>query len=78
MIVDNTAFLEGTERSQVTRSKQREAPLEDDVDCWPSKKAKEKQPARYQGDMRIKLGGLIPVKDVYMPGRTIWCVIQSK
>ena len=76
--MENAAFLEGTERSQVAGSKQREAPPEDNVDYWPSKKAKEKQPARYQGDMGIKLGGLIPVKDVYMPGRTIWCAIQSK
>ena len=40
-------IAEGTEGSQITGSKCKEAHPGDDVDCQPSKKAKGKQPARY-------------------------------
>ena len=41
------ASLEGTEGFQIMGPKHKEAHPENDVDCQPSKKAKEKQPARY-------------------------------
>jgi len=47
---------EDTEGSQIMRPKCKEVLLENDADCWPSKKAKEKQLARYQGDIGIKMG----------------------
>ena len=55
--------------------KHKETPPGNDVDCWPPKKAKGKQPARYQEDIRVKLEVLIPVKDVCMLGKTVWCTI---
>ena len=70
VIVENAVLLEGAEGSQVMGSKCKETPPEDNADYWPSKKAKRKQPARYRGDVRIKLEGLILVKDV--------CTIQGK
>jgi len=50
--------------------KHKEVLSENDMDCWPFKKAKGKQQARYQGDIRVKLGVLIPVKDVCMLSKT--------
>ena len=38
-------------------SKCKEAHPENDTDCWPFKKAEEKQLARYRGDIRVKLRG---------------------
>ena len=43
----DAALLEDAEGSQIIGSKCKKAPLENDADCQPSKKAKEKQPARY-------------------------------
>jgi len=40
-------IAESTEGSQVIGSKCKEAFPEDNINCWPSKKAKEKQPVRY-------------------------------
>ena len=54
--------LESTEESQIVRPKYKEAFLGNDADYQPSKKAKGKQPARYQGDTRIKLEGANPCK----------------
>ena len=53
----NKVIVEGAKGSQIIGSKCREAFSEDDVDHWSSKKAKRKQPARYQGDMGIKVEG---------------------
>ena len=55
MLVENTALLEDTERFQVMGPKHKKASPENDVNCQPSKKTKEKQPVRYQGDIRVKL-----------------------
>jgi len=57
VIAEDATFLESAEESQVTGSKCKEASPGDDADCQPSKtkKTKGKQPARYQGDMGIKL-----------------------
>jgi len=70
MLKEDTTLLEGAEGSQVIGSKHKEASPGDDTDRQPSKQAKGKQPVRYQGDMEIKLEGLIPVKDMCMLGRT--------
>ena len=51
------ALFEDTEESQIIGLKYKEIPLEDDVDHQPFKKTKEKQPARYQGDIGVKMGG---------------------
>ena len=56
VIAEDTTFLENTEGSQITGSKHKKIPLGDDIDCQPSKKAKEKQPTRYQGDNSVKMG----------------------
>ena len=60
MLEEEAALLEGAEGSQIVGSKHKEAPPGDDVDCQPSKKTKGKQPARYQGDIGVKLGGTNP------------------
>ena len=57
VIAEDTTLLKGAERSQVAGSKCREILSENDMGHWPFKKAKGKQPARYWGDMGIKLGG---------------------
>ena len=56
MLEEEAALLESVEVSQITGLKHKEIPLGDDVDCQPSKKAKEKQPVRYQENIGIKLG----------------------
>ena len=65
MLVENTALLKGAKRSQIAESKHKKIPPEDDRDCQPSKKTKEKQPARYNKDNGVKIGVLTPVRDVY-------------
>ena len=57
IIVKDATLLEGTEGLQVVESKCRKSPPENNMNYWLSKKTKRKQPARYQGDMEIKLGG---------------------
>jgi len=47
MLEEKAVLLEGTKGFQVVGPKHKEAPPENDADCWPSKKAKRKQPARY-------------------------------
>jgi len=47
ILKEEATLLEGTEESQITGPKCKEAPLGDNTDCWPSKKAKGKQPVRY-------------------------------
>jgi len=42
MLEEEATLVESTEKS-----KHKEAPREDDADCWPSKKAKGKQLVRY-------------------------------
>ena len=56
----NKVIMKGAEESQVVGSKCRKILLEDNADCQPSKKAKIKQPARYRGDIGIKLGKANP------------------
>jgi len=70
VIMENAALLESTEGSQIIGSKYKEVTLGDDRDYWPSKKAKGKQPARYYGDIRVKIGVLTSMRGVCMPGRT--------
>jgi len=42
VLEEEAALLESAEVSQITGLKHKEIPLRDDVDCQPSKKAKEK------------------------------------
>ena len=60
VIAEDATLLKGAEGFQITEYKCREAPPGDNADYQPSKKAKGKQPARYQGDMGIKLGEANP------------------
>ena len=53
----NATLLKGAKRSQIAGSKCKEVSLGEDIDCWPSKKAKGKQLVRYYRDIRIKMGG---------------------
>ena len=78
MLEKEATLLEGTEGFQVVWPKHKKVPPGDDVDYQPSKKAKGKQPARYWGDIGIKLGGLISVKDVCTPGSPAWCTIWGE
>ena len=54
MLEKEATLLENAKGSQIIEPKHKEALSGNDVDCQPSKKAKEKQPARYQGDIRVK------------------------
>jgi len=78
LLVNNAALLESVKGFQVIRSKCKEVTLEDKRECWPSKKAKEKQPARYCGDVGVKMGVLTLIRGMYMPGRIVWCIIQDE
>ena len=78
LLVNNAALLEGVKEFQVMKSKCKEVILEDKRECWPSKKAKGKQPARYCGDVGVKMGVLTLVRDMYVPGRIVWCIIQDE
>jgi len=78
ILAENATLLESAEESQITGSKYKEVTLEDDRDCQPSKKAKETQPARYHRDIRVKMKVLIPVRDVCVPGRIVWYIIQDE
>ena len=60
MLAEDATLLEDAERSQIPGSKYKKVSLGDDVDCWSSKKAKEKQLARYCGDIRVKMGDINP------------------
>ena len=64
-----------TEGSQITESKHKEAPLEDDINCQLSKKTKRKQLTRYCRDIRVKIGVLTPVRDVCVLDSPAWCII---
>jgi len=48
--------VEDTERSQIARSKHKKIIPGDEREHRPSKKTKEKQPARYHRDARVKMG----------------------
>jgi len=74
----DTVLLEGAEESQIVGPKHKEAPLGNNADHWPFKKAKEKQPARYREDIGVKLGSTTSVKDICVPSRTVWCTIQGE
>jgi len=47
VLEEEAALLEGTEEFQIVKPKYKKAYPRDDTDCWPSKKAKGKQPVRY-------------------------------
>ena len=53
-------LAEDTEGSQITKFKHKKVSPEFDRDCQPSKKAEEKQPARYYGDIGVKMGDVNP------------------
>jgi len=56
-------------------SKYKEAHPGNDANCWPFKKAKEKQLARYQGDIRVKLGGANPCERYVYAGKD--CLVHN-
>jgi len=70
--------VEDTERSQIAGSKHKKIIPGDEREHRPSKKTKEKQPARYHMDAGIKMGVLISMRDVYVLGRTVWYIIQDE
>ena len=47
VLEEDATLLESAEESQITGPKYKKASLGDDANCWSSKKAKGKQPARY-------------------------------
>ena len=47
MLKEDTTLLKSAEGSQIMGPKHKKTPPGNDVDHWPSKKTKEKQPARY-------------------------------
>ena len=54
------------------RIKCRKTTLGNKKEQWPFKKAKEKQPAKYHGNIRVKMEVLIPIRGVCALGRTTW------
>jgi len=77
MLEKDTALLESAKRSQIMEPKHKKAPLENNVDCQPSKNTKGKQPVRYQGDTGFKLGGVNPCER-YMYTRQDCLVYNSR
>ena len=75
VIVEDTTLLEDTEGSQITGFKHKEISPEDDIDCQPFKKAKGKQPTRYQGDNSIKMGGTNPCERCVHAGQD--CLVYN-
>jgi len=55
MLKENIALLEKTKRSQIVGFKYKKISPEDNRDHQPSKKAKDKQPARYHRDIKVKI-----------------------
>jgi len=78
VLAENAILLKGAEGSQIMGSQYKEVSPEDNRDCQPSKKAKEKQPARYCGDIGVKMGMLTSVRGVCTLGRTTWYTIQDE
>ena len=76
--LQNKVLADDTKRSQIMESKYKKVPLGDNRDHQSSKQAKEKQLARYCRDLEVKMRVLISVRDVYMLGRTTWCIIQDE
>jgi len=74
----DTALLEDAEESQIVGSKCKEVTPGNNRDCWPSKRTKGKQLARYCRDIGIKMGMLTPVRSVCALNRTAWCTIQGE
>ena len=60
MLEEDTALLESAKESQIMGPKCKEAPLENNADCWPSKKTKGKQLVRYHRDLKVKMRGANP------------------
>ena len=63
VLAENTILLEDTKRSQIMKSKHKEVTPGDNRKCWPFKKAKEKQPARYHRDIisELKMMDLVSI-----------------
>ena len=55
VLAENTTLLENTKRSQIIESKHKEVTPGNNRECWPFKKAKGKQPARYHRDIMSEL-----------------------
>jgi len=75
VLAENTTFLESAEGSQIIKSKHKEVPLENDRDCQPSKKAKEKQLTKYHRNNRIKIGGANPCERCVCAGQN--CLVHN-
>ena len=57
--------------------KHKEVFMGNSTNYWPSKKAKGKQPIRYQEDIRVKIGGANPCER-YVHTRQDYLVYNSK
>ena len=75
VLEEDTILLKGTEGFQIMGSKCKETLLENNTDCQPFKKAKEKQLARYQEDIRIQLGGANPYERYVYAGQD--CLVHN-
>jgi len=60
ILEEDTTLLEGAKRSQIVGPKYKKTSLEDNVDHWPFKKTKGKQPVKYCEDFRVKMGNANP------------------
>ena len=56
MLKKNTTLLEEAKRSQIVGSKYKKVFPENNRDHQSSKKTKDKQPARYYRDIKVKIG----------------------
>ena len=64
VLEEEAALLEGTEGSQIMGFKYKEVTFRGEERYQPSKKAKEKQLGKYYRNATVKMGVLIPVRDV--------------
>jgi len=65
VLEEEATLLEGAEGSQIMGSKCKEVAAGDEKRQQLSKKARR----RYRGGATVKMGVLIPVRGMYMPGR---------
>ena len=64
MLEKEAALLEGAKGSQIVGSKCKEITVRDEEEQQPSKKARRKQPEKYYRDTTVKIGVLIPMRDM--------------
>ena len=73
--------MAGIENFQVVETKHKKVVdifSENEAGLQPSKKTKRKQLRKHYGNITVKIEMIIPVRDVCMLNKTIWCTTPDK